>query len=334
MLNARPEVWEALASARIFLTGATGFFGIWLLSAFQYAFGKRKFKGKVTALSREPESFLQKFPQFENQDWLSFLKGDVLETCFPDMEVDYVIHAASEVSGPLNQKQPFLVFDIASSGTRRMLDFALKSGAKRFLLTSSGAVYGNQPPEISHLPETYLGGPDILAHNAAYGEGKRAAELFCNQYFLRYGLETIVARCFAFAGPHLPLGSHFAIGNFVRDYLAGGPVKVEGDGSPFRSYLYAADLVVWLLTALVKGKPGEAYNIGSDYAIDIESLAVRIASSGSDGIDVEIARNRIPGQLSTRYVPSVEKAKNALSLQIFTSIDDAIKKMVLYYSSE
>jgi nucleoside-diphosphate-sugar epimerase len=332
MLNARPDVWEELAHAGIFLTGATGFFGKWLLSAFQYAFENGKFSGQLMALSRNPDRFLDEFPIFKNSPYLTFIQGDVQDFLFPEGHFDFVIHAATEASVSLNLEKPIHMFEVAAMATRRVLDFAVQAGAKRFLLTSSGAVYGNQPSEITHLPENYSGAPDVLAQNAAYGEGKRVAEMFCNFYSKQFGLEVLIARCYAFAGPFLPIDSHFAIGNFVRDYLQGGPIRIGGDGSPFRSYLYAADLVVWLLSILVKGKSGQAYNLGSDQDLDIEALARKVAHSGNKNVSVEIAQVRNPGKPVARYVPSVEKAKNELGLKIYTSLDVSISRMIRFYA--
>lgn len=332
MLNARPDVWEELAHARIFLTGATGFFGKWLLSAFQYAFENGKFSGQLVALSRNPDRFLDEFPIFKNLPYLAFIQGDVQDFKFPEGHFDFVIHAATEASVSLNLEEPLHMFEVAAIATRRVLDFAVKSKAKRFLLTSSGAVYGNQPSEITHLAETYSGAPDVLAPNAAYGEGKRVAEMFCNFYSKQYGIEVIIARCYAFAGPYLPIDSHFAIGNFVRDYLQGGPIGIGGDGSPYRSYLYAADLVVWLLTTLVKGKSCQAYNLGSDQDLDIEALARKVASFGDKNVKVEIALVRNPEKPVARYVPSVEKAKKELGLEIYTPLEKSISRMIRFFA--
>jgi len=334
ILNAKPSVWQKLDGKRIFITGSTGFFGIWLLSAFRYAFEQGRFNGEVVALSRNPAFFLTRHPDFSQLPFLTFHQGDVNKDEFPEGKFDFVLHAATDASVKMNLEQPIEMFDIAAGGTRNVLDFAVRSGTKRFLLTSSGAVYGKQPSHITHVQENYSGAPDVLKENAAYGEGKRVAEMFCNFYRRLFGIETVVARCYAFSGPYLPIDSHFAFGNFVRDFLQGGPIKVGGDGSPARSYLYAADLVIWLLTCLTEGKAGEAYNVGSDVSIDIGTLAETVGTiEQAFPMKVEIARQKMEGTPKEQYVPSVEKAKNELNLSVFTPLEESIRKMIRFYAN-
>jgi len=136
---------------------------------------------------------------------------------------------------------------------------------------------------------------------------------------------------FAFAGPHLPLDSNFAIGNFVRDVLAGGPIRIAGDGTPKRSYLYAADLAIWLWTILLRGEPARPYNVGSDEEVSIAELAEFVVRNGASGTPIEIAQSPKPGIPPLRYVPRVDRAREELGLKVKIPLDEAIRRMFDWY---
>jgi dTDP-glucose 4,6-dehydratase len=258
---------------------------------------------------------------------IHFHAGDVRDFVFPAGRFSHVIHAATETTGTLSQQNPLLMFDTIVNGTRRALDFAAQSGAKKFLLTSSGAIYGPQPPTLTHVPEDYLGGPDLMNAGSVYAEGKRAAELLCAlQAHTRGALETKIARCFAFVGPYMPLDAHFAVGNFIRDALQGGPIKINGDGTPFRSYLYAADLAIWLWTILFRGANARACNVGSAQSLTIAQTAEAVARSFQGEPAVQIAQKPVAGKPAQRYVPDVSRAEKELGLRDWIGLEDAIRR--------
>ena len=329
-------LWENLREGKIFLTGGTGFFGKWLLESFLWANDQFKLGSQMLVLSRDPASFKPRHLHLAEVPGIRFHGGDVRDFEFPRKKVDFVIHAATDGSAQLNPENPLLMVETIIEGTRRVLEFARHCGTKRFLLISSGAVYGKQPPDISHIPEDYHGAPDPTQPGSAYGEAKRLAELLCSIYQKQYGLRITIARGFAFVGPYSPLDINYAVGNFVRDGLAGGPIYVSGDGTPFRSYLYAADLAIWLWTILFRGTPGEAYNVGSEDAITIRDLADEVSASFPNSLKVVIAKSPVPGKPVERYVPSVKKAREKLKLDSWIKLGEALHRTIewnqLFYS--
>jgi UDP-glucuronate decarboxylase len=105
-----------------------------------------------------------------------------------------------------------------------------------------------------------------------YDQAKQAAEHLCGLVGEWYHLETVLAHCFTFVCPDLPLIEHFAIGNVIRDALPPDAITVSGSGTPLRTYLRQSDLAHCLLTFL-EGCPGQAYNVGSGEVIRDAALA-------------------------------------------------------------
>lgn len=321
-------LWDDLRNARIFITGGTGFFGCWLLETLAQANRELGLNATALILARNCESFARKAPHLAANPAFEFRAGDVRSFEFPSGAFSHVVHAATDASAALNRDHPLLMVETIAQGTQRALEFARHCGARQFLLTSSGAIYGRQPPELAGLAENYPGGPDCTGVGAAYGEGKRLAELLCAIYAAKHGLETKIARCFAFVGPYLPLHTHFAVGNFLRDGLRGDPIQVQGDGTAIRSYLYAADLAIWLWTILLRGQPGQAYNIGSEAAVSIAELAQIVAARFDPAPPVQIARTAVDGQRPERYVPSTARARAELGLIESIALPDALQRTI------
>ena len=326
------NLWEELRGGRLFLTGGTGFFGTWLLETFCRANARLGLGATAVVLSRDPQAFLTKAPHFATDPAIRFHRGGVRSFVFPEGRFSHVIHAATPAS-VVKEPDPLVILDVIVEGTRRTLDLAVSSGAKKLLLTSSGAVYGPQPPELEHTPETHLGGPDTMRVDSAYGEGKRVAELLCAIYNSRYGIETKIARCFAFVGPHLPLDATFAIGNFIRDQLNGGPIVVSGDGTPRRSYLYAADLMVWLWTILFRGRACHPYNVGSEASLSIHEVASLVSMALPPPTAVHVGNRPQNEGPAKRYVPSTNRARTELDLLELTPLESGIVRTAQHYKA-
>src|ERR1035437_4037905 len=321
-------LWEELRGQRIFITGGTGFFGCWLLESFAWANDHLGLNASAVVLTRNPKSFAAKMPHLAGRSDLIFLEGDVRNFSFPSGTFTFVIHAGTTSSAPV---EPQEMFGTIVDGTRRVLEFAASHGTRKLLFVSSGAVYGRQPSDMTHVPEDYPGAPDPLDPASAYGEGKRAAELLCVLAGQKSGFEIKLARCFAFVGPHLPLDAHFAIGNFIRDGMRGSPIQVRGDGTPYRSYLYAADLAIWLWTILFRGKSCHPYNVGSEEALTISQIANTVASAFQPARTVIIEKKPVPGAAAQRYIPSTKRAQEELGLQTRIKLKNAIEQTIFWH---
>ena len=313
----------------LLITGGTGFFGRALLRYLNSEESKKQghFFNHITILSRSPQRFQQKFPELAQLPWISWHEGDVL---LPDslpkrMRYHSILHAAADITDS-GDMTPLQVFRQLVDGTENMLNFAVGCGAKRFLLTSSGGVYGPQPPSISAIPETQFTSVDTLNPSNSYSIGKCQAEHLCVLFRAQYGIEAVISRCFSFVGADLPRNTHFAIGNFIRDALDRPEIVVHGDGSPLRSYMHQSDLAQWLLTLLQHGTPGGAYNVGSDEVYSILQVAhlVRDILAPQKAVVVKDASTQFTSA-SNRYVPDITKAQSEFDLKVTIRLSEAVQ---------
>ncbi len=318
------------------LTGGTGFFGRALLQYWGDCFLAQHPTPTVTLLSRAPDAFLRQAPNLAQQPWLRLVQGDICDAASLPQGVAFthILHAAADSTlGP--RLTPLQRYDQIVNGTRNLLSLAVQCQAQRFLLTSSGGVYGNQPNPANPatnaananigVREDWHGMPDPLNPAHAYGVAKRAAEHLCALYQEQFGLPTVIARCFAFVGPDLPLEVHFAIGNFIRDALWRDAITVAGDGMAMRSYLDQHDLAHWLHTLLHHGHAGQAYNVGSDQAISIADLATLVRDTLAPNKPVQILGTPDPTRLRHVYVPNIDKIQRDLDVHITISLADSIR---------
>ncbi len=324
---------RALDGVQLFVTGGTGFVGTWLLEALIWSRRRNGVGPEIEVLTRDPSAFATRSPHLASADFIRLTKGDVLEPLEAATTPDAIIHGATPVNEVIKWENPRLLLDTIVDGMRNVLDLAASGDRPRMLFTSSGAVYGRLPPELSHVSEEFTGGPDPMEPGSVYSEGKRVAELLGSFASATGDAAVVSARLFALVGPYQPIDTHFAVGNFIRDALSGGPIIVEGDGTAFRSYQYAADMAIWLLALLVRGEPGRAYNVGSSDAIDIASLARLISAETLGTPSVEIRGTPVAGRPGERYVPSVDRASDELGLVNQIGLDEGVRRTMAWHRS-
>lgn len=309
--------------AKLLVIGGTGFFGKSILDAFNRGLLNDWDIDKLILMARNTEDF--KKEKFD----LSFtevIDGDISTINYLP-QAEYIIHAAASTdakkylqSGQLEKKNIIL-------GVNNFCKLAEKFEKKsKILYVSSGAVYGTQPSSIKKIPEEYYFNDSnfISPNKTDYTEAKRCSEELIKN-LSNVGLSTSIARCFAFVGSHLPLDKHFAIGNFIYDGLHNRPIKINSTHQVYRSYMYSDDLVVWLMTILNSSNRNcPIYNVGSDEEISIADLGSKVASLFGQSVQSVNLQNDV----IDRYIPSIEKAKNNLGLNINFNLDIALKNTI------
>jgi UDP-glucuronate decarboxylase len=322
-----------LRGAQMFLTGCTGFFGVWILETLLRAEERLGLGLDLTLLSRNPDAFLGEHPHLAPTPRLRYLQGDIRSFEFPQGTFSHVLHGATtNARETFAGEDPLRKFDTVALGTRRVLEFCENNAVPDMLYIGSGAVYGRRAT-AEPIAEDDPIAPDPLDVGCTLGHAKRAAELFCAIYGARGATRIKIARCFSFVGPHLPLDIHYAIGNFLADALAGRPITVTGTGLPIRSYMYMSDLVVWLVTILVRGEALHPYNVGSEHGHVLLDVAHTIATIR--GLTVRHTLPDVSPSPASRcdyYIPSVTRAMRALAVCESVPLKDAIPKTLRYMS--
>jgi len=321
--------WEALRNTRLFMTGATGLFGRWLLPAAIHANRVLGLNLSLVVLTRNAAALRNSIPVLKNEDNIHILEGDVKQFASPETHFDYIIHGATTSAHETFHGETSLQkFNTLVDGTRHVLECARRVGTKRVLFLSSGVVYGALPEDLLSIPETFCGAPDTADHRTGLAQAKRAAEYLCAEYSHLYGFEAKIARCFSFAGPGLPTDLHYAFGNFIHQALHNEKIVVQGDGTPVRSYLYLGDLTRWLLPLLTQTTSHLIYNVGSDQAVSIRTLAETVRDILAPTKEVEIMGRpaySIGNSPRNCYVPAVSRMREEFSIAESTSLADIIR---------
>lgn len=323
--------WERLRGAHVLVTGGTGFVGRWLLAAFVHANREHALDARVDVLTRDPGAFTSACPDLAGDHAVALVKGDVRSLASPGAAYTHVIHGATPSDAVMNERRPGEMLEIIEAGTRATLDVASRGRAQRFLLLSSGAVY-RPPSPPGGFVESSPCGARWPAERSAYHAGKRSAEDLTMAAH-EAGLSVTVARLFAFVGPHLPLDRHFAIGNFIGDALAGRTIQVRGDGSPVRTYLYAADMAVWLWTMLLhEAAAGATYNVGSERPFTIVETARLVAAESAADVGVKALGGKVGGA-GDRYVPVTRRARDELGVSETVGLPEAVRRTLAWHGA-
>lgn len=331
IINSIGMDWEKCRGRRLLITGGTGFFGKWLLGSLIQANDRFDLGLKIFCLSRNADLFKQSFPELGGADCVEMVSGDVQSFSMKEDKLYAIIHAATDVENITTERD---TVNSVIKGTENVLKIASQTNCERFLYVSSGAIYGDLPLNMKSVNENYRGAPSSMNASSAYGLSKKVGEWLVNDFGRNSACDVITARCFAFVGPYLPMDKHFAMGNFLSDAIEGRDIRVNGNGCDLRTYLYNADLCIWLLKMLFNGKKHAVYNVGGTEVVSIKQLAEKVRDIINPGLNVVVDKQPISGVLPPHYVPDVSKAFSELGLTQSCSIDEAIRKTEKWLQTE
>lgn len=272
--------WEKLRRKSIMISGATGLIGSFLVDVIMHKNKKDGLSCKVIALGRNEERAKERFLYCCEENTYHFIPYDINKPLIRNDlgDVHYVLHLASNTHPVAYATDPIGTITTNIIGTQNMLDFAVVHNTERCVFVSSNEIYGENRGDVEKFDETYCGYIDSNTMRAGYPESKRCGEALCQAYIRQKGLDIVIPRLTRSYGPTLLPTDTKALSQFLRKGLAGEDIVLKSVGTQYYSYTYVADAVSGLLTVLLKGTCGEAYNIADDASdIMLKDLAAIIA---------------------------------------------------------
>lgn len=321
-----------LNNSCILITGASGFMGLWLTELLVHLVNKHALQVKIHLLARDFTFAKKEAPHlFEQQNHINLIVDDVRSLHELPSDVEWIVHAAGSPDSRVHNSQPIFSSQTITQGTLSVLDCASRLPKLKGLLNvSSGYVYGYHS-SMEPINEKTFVGFDPSAFSTAYVEAKRYAESLCTIYRNQFRLPIINVRPFAFVGPYQSIDAPWAVNNFINDVVNNQPIRIQGDGTAVRSYMYGADMAWWLLSILLRGESGRSYNLGSPNAITLRELAERIKQLSKNKIETNLSRVLLKSKPSI-FVPAVDLAQAEMGLRIQFDIDAALARTLQWFT--
>jgi len=344
--NLRDE-YGKMAGCRVLMTGGAGFLGYYMVQGILH-WNDRAASAERIALTvfdnyvRGVPAWLEALQERED---LTLTRFDIRHPLPEPMpEFDYIIHAAGIASPTYYRANPLETMDANIDGLRGLLEYArarVDAGRRfgGFIFYSSSEIYGDPAPGMIPTPEDYRGNVSCTGPRACYDESKRYGETLCVVFAKHYGVPVRMVRPFNNYGPGLKISDRRVIPDFARDVMAGRDIVMLSDGKPMRTFCYVADAVVGYYKALVRGRPGEPYNVGIDRPeISMKDLAERVVATARELFDY---RGRVVAGVSNesdylvdnpnRRCPDMTKSRTELGYHPTILVDDGLKRSLTWY---
>jgi len=345
--NNLSEEFPYLSGKKILLTGGAGFLGYYFIQSIRYWNENASTNENIHLTVYD--NYLRGAPpwltELEGIQNLSFVKFDITEALPKDIDdFQYIIHAASIASPTYYRKHPIETMDANVNGIRHLLEYCklrkeTATPVEGLLFFSSSEIYGNPSPENIPTPEDYFGHVSCTGPRACYDESKRYGETLCVNFARKYHLPIKIARPFNNFGPGLKITDKRVLPDFARNIMDGKDLVILSDGMPTRTFCYVADAMVGYYKILVRGRYGEAYNIGVDHpevsVADLAQLSVQFSHdlfgyNGNIIHKISGDRNYLKDNPSRRC-PNINKARSDLGYCPSISLEEGLRRSFIWY---
>ncbi len=324
--------WEKLKGKTLLISGASGLLGTFLIDVLMAKNAVSDLKCKVIAVCRNGEKARARFSHYLHHGDLAILAHDVTLP-FNQQElssVDYILHLASNTHPLAYSTDPIGTITTNIIGTKNLLDLAKSANTERVLFASSVEVYGENRGDVELFEEDYCGYINCNTLRAGYPESKRCSEALCQAYIKQAGLDVVIARLARIYGPTMLMEDTKALSQFIKKGIAGEDIVLKSAGTQHYSYVYVSDAVAALLTILLKGACGEAYNIADEAGdVTLKALAESIAQTAGTQVKFELPSSLEAAGYSTATKARLDGSKlKALGWKMETSVQDGVIKTI------
>ena len=321
---------EDLDNSSILVSGGSGFLGSWISEMVFYMNSFHNKNIKLFLLDRDQERYENNLEHISKSKMIEFIKYDVRSVSDLPNEINYIIHGAATPDSRMHSASPLDTMTSIADGTGAILHAANRvSNLLRFLNISSSSVYGDLSGE--KISETSSGLPLDLKASNSHSEAKRYAEMLGSAARSEARMPVITIRPFTFCGAYQDLNSPWALNNFIKDSLSNRPIRILGDGSTVRSYMYGADFAAWILVIMITGKSGKVYNVGSDQGITLSDLAEKVSRFSISSPEILLNTSLTGSVVNTTLVPDTAEVLKEFELTQLTDIDTAIDRTIKWY---
>ena len=342
------EALLGVAGKRLLITGGAGFLGYYLVRSilFWNAQAQPSRQIRLTVYDNFVRGLPDWLNELQNDENLTLVRHDITNPLPQDIDnFQYIIHAASIASPIFYRKYPIETMQANVNGLSYLLEYCMRQKDKgtpveAFLFYSSSEVYGDPASENIPTPETYNGNVSCTGPRACYDESKRYGETLCVNFARQHDLPIKITRPFNNYGPGLKITDRRVLPDFARDVLNDRDIVIYSDGSPTRTFCYAADAIVGHYKVLLKGRKGEPYNIGADKPeISMTELANKVIKISQDlfGYEGKLVKQQNKEKYylvdnPNRRCPQIDKARSELGYEPGIPLEEGLKRSLLWYS--